>query len=57
VRVAESSVATREIAKEIVVVDRAAEQMAEGSWQVRNSASELSNVAEHPLQAMSKFQV
>jgi len=57
VRVAESSVATREIAQEIVVVDRAAEQMAEGSGQVRNSASELSNVAEHLLQAMSKFQV
>jgi methyl-accepting chemotaxis protein len=57
VRVAESSLATREIAKEIVVVDRAAEQMAEGSGQVRNSASELSNVAEHLLQAMAKFQV
>jgi methyl-accepting chemotaxis protein len=57
VRVSESSVATLEIAKEIVVVDRAAEQMAEGSGQVRNSASELSNVAEHLLQAMSKFQV
>jgi methyl-accepting chemotaxis protein len=56
-RVAESSVATQEIAKEIVVVDRAAEQMAEGSGQVRNSASELSSVAEHLLQAMSKFQV
>jgi methyl-accepting chemotaxis protein len=56
-RVAESSQATQEIAKEIVVVDRAAGQMAEGSGQVRNSVSELSQVAEHLLHAMSKFQV
>ena len=33
-----------------------AEVMSPGG-QVRNSASELSNVAEHLLQAMSKFQV
>jgi methyl-accepting chemotaxis protein len=56
-RVSESSQATQDIAKEIVVVDRAAGQMADGSGQVRNSAAELSSVAEHLLHAMSKFQV
>ena len=56
-RVSESSQATQEIAKEIVVVDRAAGQMAEGSGQVRTSVSELSRVAEHLLEAMSRFQV
>lgn len=56
-RVSESSEATKAIAMEIVVVDRAAGQMADSSGLVRNSASELSSVAEHLLQAMSKFQV
>jgi len=56
-RVSESSQATQEIAREIVAVDRAAGRMAEGSGQVRNSASELSQVAEHLLHAMSRFQV
>jgi len=56
-QVAESSQATQAIAQEIVVVDQAAGQMAEGSGQVRTSASELSRIAEHLLQAMSKFQV
>jgi methyl-accepting chemotaxis protein len=56
-QVAESSQATQAIAQEIVVVDQAAGQMAEGSGQVRSSASELSRIAEHLLQAMSKFQV
>jgi methyl-accepting chemotaxis protein len=56
-RVSESSQATQEITKEIAVVDCAAGQMAEGSGQVRSSASELSLVAEHLLAAMSRFQV
>lgn len=52
-RVSESSQATQDIAKEIVVVDRAAGQRAEGNGRVRNNASELSEVAEHLHQAMS----
>ena len=53
----ENSLATQEIAKEIVVVDDAASHMVEGSTAVRSSASELSTVAEQLLQAVSKFQV
>jgi methyl-accepting chemotaxis protein len=56
-QVAESSQATQDIAKEIIVVDRAAGQMAESSGYVRTSATELSSVAEHLLHAMSKFRV
>ncbi|HEX3746743.1 MAG TPA: methyl-accepting chemotaxis protein [Bryobacteraceae bacterium] len=56
-RVAENSIATQEIAKEIVSVDHAAARMAEGSGAVRSSASELSSVAEHLRQAVAKFQV
>ena len=37
---------SREIARDIVTVDRAAGEMAEGSDHVRTSAGELSTVAE-----------
>jgi methyl-accepting chemotaxis protein len=56
-RVAESSQATKDIAREILIVDQAAGQMAEGSGQIRRSASELSKVADFLLHAMSRFQV
>ena len=45
-RVAESAQATQDIAKEIAGVDVAARQMAEGSEQVRASATDLSKLAE-----------
>jgi methyl-accepting chemotaxis protein len=45
-RVSETSLVSREIAKDIVTVDRVAEEMARGSDHVRTSAGDLSNVAE-----------
>jgi hypothetical protein len=45
-RVSEASQVSREIAKDIVGVDHAAEEMANGSDRVRSSAEELSTVAE-----------
>ena len=45
-RVSETSLVSREIAKDIVIVDRAAGEMASGSDHVRSSADELSSVAE-----------
>ncbi|HTX38222.1 MAG TPA: methyl-accepting chemotaxis protein [Bryobacteraceae bacterium] len=57
VRVSESSQSTQDIAREILEVDHAAGQMAEGSGQVRNGASELSKVAERLHRAMSNFRV
>ena len=56
-RVAESSQATQEIAREIVVVDRAAERMAEDGGQVRSSVTELSRVAEQLLHATAQFRM
>jgi methyl-accepting chemotaxis protein len=56
-RVSESSVATGEIARDIVAVDHAAEQMSEGSEQVRTSAAELSRVAEHLQTVVARFRV
>jgi methyl-accepting chemotaxis protein len=56
-RVSETSQATMDIAREIVVVDQAASQMASGTEQVRSIATDLSRVADQ-LQAMvARFQV
>ena len=56
-RVAESSHATQDIAKEIAGVDVAARQMADGSEQVRSSATDLSRLAEQLQTTVSRFQV
>lgn len=46
-RVSETSQVSREIARDIIDVDRAAGEMASGSDQVRSSAEELSRVAKN----------
>jgi len=56
-RVSEASQATAEIAREIIVVDHAAGQMAEGSQQVQSSATELSRVAEQLQVTVQRFKV
>jgi methyl-accepting chemotaxis protein len=56
-RVSETSQATAEITKEIVTVDRAAGQMAEGSEHVKQSATELSRVAEQLQTTVQRFRV
>ena len=56
-QVAETSGATQHIAKEIVVVDATAGELADGSEQVRASAAELSHVAEHLRHAISQFSI
>ncbi len=56
-RVAESSQVSQSIAKEIAGVDQSAREMAEGSDQVRSSASGLSKLAEALQSTVSKFQV
>jgi len=55
--VSEASQATAEIAKEIVAVDQAAGQMADGSEQVRSAATELSKVAEQLQTTVHRFKV
>jgi len=45
-RIAELSVVSRQIAKDIAGVDRVAQEMAGGSSQVRSSVSELSSLSE-----------
>jgi methyl-accepting chemotaxis protein len=55
--VAESSHATQDIAKEIAGVDVAARQMADGSEQVRSSATDLSRLAEKLQTTVNRFQV
>jgi methyl-accepting chemotaxis protein len=55
--VSETSQATAEITKEIVTVDRAAGQMAEGSEHVKQSATELSRVAEQLQTTVQRFRV
>ncbi len=54
-RVAETSHVSREIAKDIVGVDRAADEMASGSDHVRTSAGELSAVAETLRVTVARF--
>jgi methyl-accepting chemotaxis protein len=44
-RVSEASIVSREIAKDIVIVDRAASEMAGGGERLRSNSSELSKVA------------
>ena len=56
-RVSESSQATGDIAREIVGVDHAARQMADGSEQARTSATELSGLAEQLQQTLARFRV
>ena len=56
-RVAETSLATADIAKEIVGVDQAAGHMADGSEQVKVSATELSRVAEQLQATVQRFKV
>lgn len=56
-RVSETSQVSREIAKDIVIVDQAAGEMASGSDSVRTSAGELSNVAEGLKLAVAFFHV
>jgi methyl-accepting chemotaxis protein len=54
-RVTETSIASREIAKDIVDVDRAAREMASGSDHVRTSAGDLSSVAEGLRETVGRF--
>jgi methyl-accepting chemotaxis protein len=54
-RVAETSQVSRVIAKDIVGVNRAAEEMASGSDHVRNSAGELSTMAESLRSTIERF--
>jgi len=56
-RVSESSQTTQEIAREVVDVDHAARQMAEGSEQARASAGELSGLAEQLQLTVARFRV
>ena len=55
VRISEASEATSAIAKEIIGVDATAKEMAEGSDQVRYSATDLSRAAEQLQAAVSRF--
>jgi methyl-accepting chemotaxis protein len=54
-RVSETSLVSREIARDIVTVDHAAGEMATGSDHVRTSAGELSSVAEALRATVSRF--
>jgi len=54
-RVLETSQVSREIAKDIVGVDRAAGEISSGSDHVRSSAGELSNVAEALRATVGRF--
>jgi methyl-accepting chemotaxis protein len=56
-RVSETSQASAQIAQEIIGVDRAAGAMAEGSQQVKASATELSRVAERLRVTIQRFKV
>ncbi len=56
-RDSETSHATREIAEEIAVVDRAAIAMADRTEQVRSSATEFAKSAEHLQTLVSRFRV
>ena len=56
-RVSETSQATAEIAREIVGVDRAAGQMADGSERVRASATEMSRMAGQLQVTVQRFKV
>jgi len=56
-RVSESSQVTQSIAQEIAGVDQATRTMADGSEQVRASATDLSKLAEALQTTMSRFQV
>ena len=56
-RVAESSQVTQSIAREIAGVDHATREMADGSEQVRASATDLSKLAEQLQTTVSKFQI
>ncbi len=56
-RVAEASLATKDIAREIVVVDHTASSMADGSEQVKTSATDLSRVAEQLQTMVNRFKV
>lgn len=54
-RIAETSQVSREIAKDIIGVDHAAGEMASGSDHVRNSAGDLSAVAESLRATVGRF--
>jgi methyl-accepting chemotaxis protein len=56
-RVAETSGATQRIAREIVVVDQTAGELAQGTEKVRASASELAQIAEQLGHAISQFRI
>lgn len=56
-RVAETSLASRDIAREIVGVDQASREMATGSDHVRNSAGDLSAVAEGLKETVGRFRI
>jgi methyl-accepting chemotaxis protein len=56
-RVSETSQVSREIARDIIDVDRAAGEMASGSDHVRSSAEELSKVAEMLTLTTARFRV
>jgi methyl-accepting chemotaxis protein len=57
IRVSETSQASAQIAQDIVGVDHAAGEMAEGSQQVKASATELSRVAERLRVSIQRFKV
>ena len=56
-RVSETSEATAEIAKEIVGADRAAGQIADGSEEIKASATGLSGVAEQLQSTVARFRI
>jgi methyl-accepting chemotaxis protein len=56
-RVSETSQRSREIATDIISVDRSAGETAAGSGQVREKAAELSNVADELRAAVGRFTV
>jgi methyl-accepting chemotaxis protein len=56
-RVAETSQATQNIAKEIGGVDQAAGEMADGSKQAQARATDLSNLAEQLQLTVARFKV
>jgi methyl-accepting chemotaxis protein len=54
-RVSETSIVSREIARDIVSVDEAASEMASGGERLRSNSSELSNVAGQLKVLVSRF--
>jgi methyl-accepting chemotaxis protein len=56
-RIAESSQVSKEIARDIVAVDHAASEMADGSRHVGSGAEDVSRISEQLRQMVGRFQV